>query len=135
MTIRFGLIGAGRMGKVFAHTLAFSISEVDLAAVAEPVEEALADVQERFHIPGGYRDYQQLLERPDIEAVVIATPTNTHADLVRAAAAAGKHIFCEKPLSSSLAECDKAIQVVRKKRGKAPDGFYAPVRSGLPRRL
>jgi scyllo-inositol 2-dehydrogenase (NAD+) len=123
MTIRLGLIGAGRMGKVYANTLAFSVPEVNLVAVAEPNGQALAEVQERFHIPDGFQDYRQLLERQDIEAVVIATPTGTHADVVRAAAAAGKQIFCEKPLSQDLAECDKAIQAVKSAGVKLQMGF------------
>ena len=131
MTVRFGLIGAGRMGKVFANTLAFGVSEVDLVAVAEPGEQALAEVKEQFLIPDGYSDYHQLLERQDIEAVVIATPTNTHADVVRAAAAAGKHIFCEKPLSQNLDECDKAIEDVKRAGVQLADGFYASFRSRL----
>jgi inositol 2-dehydrogenase len=123
MSIRIGLIGAGRMGKVYANTLAFGVAEVDLVAVADPGETTLAEVQARYHIPNGYRDYRHLLESKDVEAVIIATPTSTHADVVMAAAAAGKHIFCEKPLSQDLAGCDQAIQAVKQAGVNLQMGF------------
>ena len=123
MSIRFGLIGAGRMGKVFANTLAFTVSEVDLAAVADPNAEAVEDVAARYHIPQKFRDYHELLAQKDIEAVVIASPTGTHAEVVTAAAQAGKQIFCEKPLSQDLAACDEAIAAVKKAGVKLQMGF------------
>lgn len=123
MSIRFGLIGAGRMGKVFANTLAFTVSEVDLAAVADPNTEAVDDVAERYHIPQKFRDYHELLAQKDIEAVVIASPTGTHAEVVTAAAQSGKQIFCEKPLSQDLAACDEAIAAVKKAGVKLQMGF------------
>lgn len=123
MSIRFGLIGAGRMGKVFANTLAFTVSEVDLAAVADPNAEAVEDVAARYHIPQKFRDYHELLAQKDIEAVVIASPTGTHAEVVTAAAQAGKQIFCEKPLSQDLTACDEAIAAVKKAGVKLQMGF------------
>ncbi len=123
MSIRFGLIGAGRMGKVFANTLAFTVSEVDLAAVADPNTEAVDDVAARYHIPQKFRDYHELLAQKDIEAVVIASPTGTHAEVVTAAAQAGKQIFCEKPLSQDLTACDEAIAAVKKAGVKLQMGF------------
>jgi scyllo-inositol 2-dehydrogenase (NAD+) len=123
MSIRIGLIGAGRMGKVYASTLAFAVPEVEFVAVADRGPETLAEVQARFHVKNGFLDYHQLLERDDVNAVVIATPTGTHAEVVRMAAAAGKHIFCEKPLSQNLADCDQAIQDVKKAGVKLQMGF------------
>jgi inositol 2-dehydrogenase len=113
MSIRMGLIGAGRMGKVFAQTLAFSIAGVELAAVADADPETAQRAAERYAIPHSYTDYRELLRRDDIDAVVIVTPTATHAEVICAAAAAGKHIFCEKPLAQSLELCDAAIAAAR----------------------
>ncbi len=101
----------------------FAVPEIELAAVADPGEETLAEVQARFHIKNGFRDDQLLLERAEVDAVVIATPTRTHADIVRRAATAGKHIFCEKPLSQTLSDCDLAIQAVKKAGVKLQMGF------------
>jgi predicted dehydrogenase len=109
MTIRVGLIGAGRMGKVFAHTLAFTVSEVDLAAVADIDSHTSQEVAARFGAKHHYTDYHELLAREDIDAVVIVTPTSTHAEIIKAAAAAGKNIFSEKPLAQTLALCDEAL--------------------------
>src|SRR5512146_2445791 len=103
MSVRMGLIGAGRMGKVFAHTLAFTVAEVDLLAVADTDLKTSQEVADRFGAKYAYTDYHELLKREDIQAVVIVTPTATHSQVIQDAAAAGKHIFCEKPLAQTLA--------------------------------
>jgi scyllo-inositol 2-dehydrogenase (NAD+) len=114
MSIGVGLIGGGRMGKVFANTLAFAVSEVNLVAIADIDERAAEDAAGRFHAPSWFGDYRRVLDRPDIQAVVIATPTGTHREIIKAAAAAGKHIFTEKPLAQDLAGCDDAIAAVER---------------------
>ena len=123
MSIRIGLIGAGRMGKVFAHTLAFTVSEVDLVAVADIDSKTCQEVADRYRIKDHYTDYQELLKRADIDAVVIVTPTATHAEVIQAAAAARKHIFSEKPLAQTLQMCDKAIAAVAAAGVKLQVGF------------
>ncbi|MBP8997941.1 MAG: inositol 2-dehydrogenase [Anaerolineaceae bacterium] len=123
MGIRIGLIGAGRMGKVFANTLAHSVAEVDLVAVADPDPGSLEEVAARYHIPAKFTDYHELLNQQDIEAVVVASPTNTHAEVVIAAAQAGKQIFSEKPLSQDLQACDAAIAAVKQAGVKLQMGF------------
>jgi inositol 2-dehydrogenase len=122
MSIRMGLIGAGRMGKVFAHTLAFNVAEVDLVAIADS-DPASAAVAAGFGVDCHYADYQELLGRADIQAVVIATPTSTHAQVIQDAASAGKHIFSEKPLAMTLEMCDEAIAAVRQAGVKLQLGF------------
>lgn len=123
MAVKIGLIGAGRMGRVYASTLAFSVSEVDLVAVADPDRAALAEVADRYHIPSTYQDYRDLLDSQEIEAVVVASPTGTHAEVIAAAAQAGKHIFSEKPLSQNLQRCDDALTAVRQAGVKLQMGF------------
>jgi inositol 2-dehydrogenase len=118
-----GLIGAGRMGKVFAHTLAFTVAEVDLVAVADANPQTAAEVAARFGIPDCYADYHALLARDDIQAVAVVTPTATHAEVIQAAALAGKHIFSEKPLAQTLEMCDQAIAVVESTGVKLQLGF------------
>jgi inositol 2-dehydrogenase len=111
------------MGKVFAHTLAFTVSEVDLVAVADIDPKTSQEVAARYGIRDHYTDYQELLKREDIDAVVVVTPTATHAEVIKAAAAAGKHIFSEKPLAQSLAMCDAAIAAVSSAGVKLQLGF------------
>lgn len=123
MGIKVGLIGAGRMGKVYANTLAFAVSEVDLVAVADPNPETVNEVASHYHITRRFGDYHDLLAQKDIEAVVIASPTGSHAEVVTAAAHAGKQIFCEKPLSQDLKACDAAIAAVKQAGVKLQMGF------------
>jgi inositol 2-dehydrogenase len=113
MAIKLGLIGVGRIGKVFAHTLAFNVPQADLVAVADSNLAAAQEAAANFNIPTWYTDYHQLLAQKDIQAVVIATPTHTHVEVAVAAAEAGKEIFCEKPLAMTLAGNDQVIQAAQ----------------------
>jgi inositol 2-dehydrogenase len=123
MSIRIGLIGAGRMGKVYAHTLAFSVAEADLVAVADANPEIAQETANRFGAPAWYGDYRKLLDQKDIQAVVVASSTHTHVEVVQAAAACGKQIFCEKPLAMTLAGCDEAIQAAADAKVRLMIGF------------
>jgi inositol 2-dehydrogenase len=123
MGIRVGLIGAGRMGKVFAHTLAFTVSEVDLVAVADIDTKTSQEVAARYGAKHAFTDYRELLKRDDIDAVVVVTPTATHAEVIQAAAKAGKHIFSEKPLAQTLEMCDEALAAVSLAGVKLQLGF------------
>ncbi|MDQ0948296.1 myo-inositol 2-dehydrogenase/D-chiro-inositol 1-dehydrogenase [Streptomyces phaeochromogenes] len=112
-----GLIGAGRMGSFHAETLARRLPGVRLAAVADPAPGAANQLADRLadHLgsPTAYTEIGELLADPRIEAVVISTPARTHADLVVAAARAGKAVYCEKPMAVTLAEADGAIAAAR----------------------
>ena len=123
MAIRIGLIGAGRMGATFAYHLTNSVAEAELVAIADAHGGTAGEVAARFGVLSTYNNYCQLLERKDIEAVVIATPTNTHPEVIQAAAAAGKHIFCEKPLALSLEDGDQALAAVSAAGVKLQIGF------------
>jgi len=123
MGIRIGLIGAGRMGSVYAHTLAFSVAEADLVAVADANPQAAEAAAARIGAENWYGDYRALLDQKDIQAVVIASPTGTHVEVVQAAAAAGKEIYCEKPLAMTLAGCDAAIAAAQSAGVRLMVGF------------
>jgi inositol 2-dehydrogenase len=111
------------MGATLAYHLAFSVETADFIAVADPQEAAAAAVAQKCRVNTIYTDYHDLLARDDIEAVVIVTPTNTHSKIIQAAAAAGKHIFTEKPLSLTLEGCDEAIAAVEAAGVKMQVGF------------
>jgi myo-inositol 2-dehydrogenase / D-chiro-inositol 1-dehydrogenase len=103
--LSFGLIGAGWIGSFHAETLAKRLPGARLAAVADPQ----AGAAERLSAPRAYRDPLQLIADRSIDAVAISSPATTHADLVVAAAQAGKHVFCEKPMAVNLDDADRAI--------------------------
>lgn len=107
--IRLGLIGAGRMGSFHAHTAARHIPGASLDAIADPVPGQAARLAEQLGVSRVYNDPQQLLDDPQIDAVLIAAPARSHAELVISAAHAGKGIFCEKPMAITLDEADRAI--------------------------
>lgn len=110
--INVGLLGLGRLGKVYARSLSSLIPHTNLVAVCDIDEATLAAVADEFEVPHRYREATALIEAPRVEAVVIVTPTNTHKVVVEAAASAGKPVFCEKPLSISLAEAQSMKRTV-----------------------
>jgi len=107
--IRIGLIGAGRIAQVYGQVLSDIGRDVELLVVADVRAEAAAETATRFGIPQWSADYRAVLDRNDVDAVIVATPTSTHVEVVKAAAAAGKEILCEKPLALTVAACDEAI--------------------------
>ena len=112
-SIAVGLIGAGRMGSFHAESLARRVPGARLAAVADPVPGAAQSLADRLGCPTALTEIDWLLADPGIDAVVIATPARTHADLVEAAAKAGKAVFCEKPMAITFADADRAIAAAR----------------------
>jgi inositol 2-dehydrogenase len=102
--LRVGLIGLGRLGRVYAQELGRRIPETRLVAVADVDPAAVAEVTREMSVLRGTTDPLALLDDKNVDAVVVASPTKTHKDLVLAAAARGKTIFCEKPPALSLAE-------------------------------
>jgi len=121
--LRFGLIGAGRIGPVHAQTLAFHVPQAELAAVADLRPHAAQAVAARCNIPRILSSGEEIIADAGIDAVVICSPTDTHADLIVAAAKAGKHIFCEKPISLSLKEIDRSLAAVEAAGVKLQVGF------------
>jgi myo-inositol 2-dehydrogenase/D-chiro-inositol 1-dehydrogenase len=121
--VNIGLIGAGRIGRLHAEHLAFRIPGANLLAVSDIVLEAAHKCAAECDIPTVTQDHQAIMENPDIEAVVICSSTDTHARMIEQAAAAGKHIFCEKPIDFDLARIDRALAAVEKAGVKLQVGF------------
>jgi len=121
--LRIGLIGAGRIGPVHAETVAFRVSQAQLVAVADVNPLAAQAVASRCSIPKILSSGSDMIADPEIDAVAICSPTDTHADLIVAAAKAGKHIFCEKPISLSLKEIDRSLAAVESAGVKLQVGF------------
>jgi len=107
-----GLIGLGRLGRVYARDLASRIAETRLVAVADPIGSLAKDVAEEFDVPKHYADPLALVDDPAVDALVIVSPTHTHRELVVAAAARRKPTFCEKPPALSLDEVTAMQQAI-----------------------
>jgi myo-inositol 2-dehydrogenase / D-chiro-inositol 1-dehydrogenase len=103
------LIGSGRMGSFHGQTLARRIPGARLVAVADPAPDAAKRLATALGADRASTDPAEVLADPAVDAVVIAAPARFHADLVVAAADAGKGVFCEKPMALTLADADRAI--------------------------
>jgi scyllo-inositol 2-dehydrogenase (NAD+) len=107
-----GLVGLGRLGRVYARDLSTRLAETRLVAVADTNENVAREVAAEFDVPRAYATPQDLLGDPSVEAVVIVSPTHTHREIVLAAVDAGKPVFCEKPLALTLDECRRMQDAV-----------------------
>jgi myo-inositol 2-dehydrogenase / D-chiro-inositol 1-dehydrogenase len=121
--VNIGIIGAGRIGKVHAETLAFRVPEASVSAITDINLDAASAVARRCGIPKVAAGAGEIFLDPSIEAVLICSSTNTHADFVMEAAKAGKHVFCEKPVDHSLARIDRALSAVEAAGVKMQVGF------------
>ena len=121
--IRIAVIGAGRIGKLHAEHLATRIPGVQLAAVADIDLAAAQETAARFNAPVAVADYRQLLDDKTIHAVIIASATDTHTEITQQTAAAGKHVFCEKPIDFDLERIDQTLAAVEKAGVKFQVGF------------
>jgi inositol 2-dehydrogenase len=122
-SLKVGVIGLGRMGQLYTRLLATQIAGILLYAVAEVDTSARQQSVDEFAIPHAYAEPEKLLELPELDAVIIATPTSTHAELVIAAARAGKAIFCEKPLALTIEETQVALDAVAQAQVPLQVGF------------
>jgi myo-inositol 2-dehydrogenase / D-chiro-inositol 1-dehydrogenase len=135
-----GLIGAGRIGRIRAAHLAGRVPGAALVAVADVSLDAARSCAAACRVPVATADPRALLADPAIDAVVICAATDTHAALIADAAAAGKHIFCEKPIALDLAETDRALAAVERAGVRLQIGFnrrfdanYRRVREAIER--
>lgn len=114
--LRCGVIGLGRVGKMHVENM-YLLPQLDIICAADYFIEEMSDWLYSVNITSGYKNYQELLQGDDIEAVFIFTSTDMHEEIVTAAAQAGKHIFCEKPLSMNEDE-QASMAVLRKVKEK-----------------
>ena len=122
LPIRFAILGAGRMGA--EHGLALvSLPDVVVVAVADPIEAAAQKVARITRAARTYSDPLDAIHDPEVQAVIIVTPTSTHAALIEAAALAGKAIFCEKPVATDLAETERVMRIVEEQGVPFQIGF------------
>lgn len=121
--IKVGIIGAGRIGKVHALSIKNLIPEVEIKAVSDVYFPAAEQLAKENGIPNAYEDYKEILKDPEIDAVLICSSTDTHAQISIEAAEAGKHIFCEKPVDLSVEKVEAVLEAVEKANVKFQVGF------------
>ena len=121
--VNVGIIGAGRIGKVHAETLAFQVPEASVVSITDIRTEAAQAVAARCGIPNVAANAGEIFADASIDAVLVCSSTDTHAGLVIAAAKAGKHIFCEKPIDQTLERIDRALEAVNTAGVKFQVGF------------
>lgn len=130
LRLAVGLIGLGRLGRVYARDLATRIARTRLVAVADIDAGRAEEVAREFDVPRWYLDPFKLLNDPQVEAIVVVSPTHTHRDLVVAAMERRKPTFCEKPPALSLSECGDMQQAVERTGGFFQMGFMRRFDSG-----
>lgn len=115
-TLGVGLISCGVMGSDLARNLV-KIQRARLIAVCDEIEDAAKKLAAELDVPHE-TEYRRLLARRDLDAVIIASPCFLHREMVEAAAAAGKQIYCEKPLGLNVADCNAMIAATKNARVK-----------------
>lgn len=121
--ITIGVIGAGRIGKLHIENIMHAIPDFHIKTVADIKIDHLRDWAKSIGIPTLTDDYKEILEDPEIEAVIICSSTDTHAKFIIDSAKAGKDIFCEKPIDSDLAKIEETLKVVKEANVKLQIGF------------
>lgn len=114
--IKYGVIGLGWFGEKHCEALA-SVSGVELHSLCTRTESRLSDVANRFHVGNTFTDYNEMLRDPKLDAVSIVTMWDQHADPTLAALAAGKHVFVEKPLASTVEDCERMVSAAEQAAG------------------
>lgn len=110
--VRIGIVGLGRLGRTHAYNLAFGVPGAELAAACSVVDAEFTYAKEQLGVQKLYSDFADMCQDPELDAVVIASPSAFHPEHIALALKAGKHIFCEKTLAISSEECVKTEEVV-----------------------
>ena len=118
--IKIGSAGLGRLGYLHASNIAQRIPGAKLEALCDADSARLKEVADEFNVPKTYNDFEEMCANPDLDAIVIVTPSMFHAEQSEIALKAGKHVFCEKPLDVSIEKCKQLEKVVE----AHPDQVY-----------
>jgi len=122
--LRIGIIGAGRIGKVHAESITFHVKNAKVAAMADPfMSEETEKWAKDLGVGKCCKDYHDILNDPSIDAVMICSSTQTHAPISIEAIRAGKHVFCEKPISQDLTQIKEVMEVLATSSVKYQVGF------------
>ena len=122
--MKVGIIGAGRIGKVHAKNISMFVPEMEIKTIADPfMNEQTEAFAKSCGIPNTTKDANDILNDPEIDAVLICSSTDTHSKYIIEAAHAGKNIFCEKPIDYNLEKVHAAINAAKEAGVKLQIGF------------
>ncbi len=120
---KIGIIGLGGVAQLVHLPIIKKIPEAEVIAVADSNRSTLNSVAEKFGISNRYSDFRKLLDIKELEAVIIATPTNTHKDIALACIDAGKDILIEKPIARTFKEADEITTAAKNAKVKVMVGM------------
>ena len=121
--LNIGIVGAGRIGKVHAASITYHIPQAQIVRVSDVFEPSAKALAETYGVPAYSTDYMEIINDPEIDAVLVCSPTPTHADISIAAMKAGKHVFCEKPVDLTIGKIKKTAEVAKETGRKLQIGF------------
>lgn len=121
--LNIGIIGAGRIGKVHMQSITYNVPSAKVLGITDVYKEGLQELADKYGIEKVYEDYKEMLADEDIDAVLVCSSTDTHADISIEAAQAGKHVFCEKPVDLTPEKVKAVIAAVEKAGVKLQVGF------------
>ncbi|MBE6784959.1 MAG: inositol 2-dehydrogenase [Ruminococcaceae bacterium] len=121
--LNIGIIGAGRIGKVHMQSITYNVPGARVLGITDVFKDGLQELADKYGIEKVYEDYREMLADKDIDAVLVCSSTDTHADISIEAARAGKHVFCEKPVDLTPEKVKAVIEAVEKAGVKLQVGF------------
>ena len=121
--LKVGIIGAGRIGSLHAKSICYNVPTAKVVGITDVFAENAKKVAAELGIAKVYADYKEMLADPEVEAVLVCSSTDTHADIAIEAAKAGKHIFCEKPVDLTPSKVEAVIAAVKEAGVKLQVGF------------
>lgn len=121
--LNIGIIGAGRIGKVHMKSITYNVPNAKVLGITDVFKDALPALAEEYGIEKIYDSYKDMLADPEIDAVLVCSSTDTHADISIEAAKAGKHVFCEKPVDLTPEKVQAVIEAVKQAGVKLQVGF------------
>lgn len=114
--VRVGIIGCGAIAQIVHFPILSRMEDVEITAIADNDKTKVAALADKYRIANFYTDYEKLLAREDVEAVIICTPNHTHSPITLASLGAGKHVMVEKPISRTYDEAKSMADEAKKRK-------------------
>ena len=121
--LNIGIIGAGRIGKVHLKSITYNVPNAKVLGITDVFKDGLQALADEYGVEKVYDSYKDMLRDPEIDAVLVCSSTDTHADISIEAAKAGKHVFCEKPVDLTPEKVQAVIDTVKEAGVKLQVGF------------